>query len=59
MTGGVTILTKELKKSEIALAAVQETRFNKDRTYFSSKDYQFYWSSNSTLHGFGTAFVVA
>ena len=59
MTGGVRILTREIKKVGIAIAAVQENRFNKDTIYFSSKDYQFYYSSNSTHHVFGTAFVVA
>ena len=58
-TGGARILTNELKKLKVAVAAVQETRYNKDTQLFNTNGYNFYCSSNSTAHVLGTAFLVA
>lgn len=52
------MLINELRKLGVEIAAIQETRFNKDTTTFTSNGYTFYCSSKSTHHVFGTAFVV-
>ncbi len=58
-TGGVRILTDELKKRNVAVVAVQETRWTKATQNFTSNGYNIYCSSNSNDHALGTAFLVA
>ena len=57
--GATRILTDELKKLRISVAAVQETRWPKTTQYFTSNGYQIYCSSNRDDHVLGTAFLVA
>jgi hypothetical protein len=50
---------KELREYKIAIAAIQETRWNKLTTQaFTSNGYNIYTSSLANNHEFGTAFVV-
>jgi hypothetical protein len=49
----------ELTKYKIAIAAIQETRWNKlTPQAFTSNGYNIYTSSLANNHGFGTAFLV-
>jgi hypothetical protein len=57
--GGLRIMINELKKYKIALAAIQETMWNKlTPKAFTSNGYNIYTSSLANNHGFGTAFLV-
>ena len=59
-TGGLRILTNELQKCNIDIAAIQETNWNKTTpTTFTSNKFNIYTSSNRQQHVFGTAFAVA
>jgi exonuclease III len=56
---GLSITINELKKFKIAIAAIQETRWNKFTPQaFTSNGYNIYTSSLANNHGFGTAFLV-
>jgi exonuclease III len=58
-TGGLRITINELRKYKIAIAAIQETRWNKFTPQaFTSNGYNIYTSSLANNHGFGTAFLV-
>jgi hypothetical protein len=53
------ITINELRKYKIAIAATQETRWNKFTPQaFTSNGYNIYTSSLANNHGFGTAFLV-
>ena len=57
--GGLRMTINELRKYKIAIAAIQETRWNKDTPQaFARLGYNVYSSSHSTKHEFGTAFFV-
>jgi exonuclease III len=57
--GGLRITINELRKYKIAIAAIQETRWNKFTPQaFTSNGYNIYTSSLANNHGFGTAFLV-
>jgi exonuclease III len=57
--GGLRITINELRKYKIAIAAIQETRWNKFTAQdFTSNVYNIYTSSLANNHGFGTAFLV-
>ena len=58
-TGGVRILADELRKRNVSVAAIQETRWTKATQNFTSNGYNIYCSSNRNDHVLGTAFVVA
>lgn len=57
--GAIRILTDELARYRVAIAAVQETRWTNQTQNFNSNGYNIYCSSNSVNHVFGTAFLVA
>jgi exonuclease III len=58
-TGGLRITINELRKYKIAIAAIQETRWNKFTPQaFTSNGYNIYTSSLANNHVFGTAFLV-
>jgi hypothetical protein len=58
-TGGLRITINELRKYKIALAAIQETRWNKFTPQaYTSNGYNIYSSSLANNHGLGTAFLV-
>jgi NACalpha-BTF3-like transcription factor len=57
--GGLRIPINELRKYKIAIAAIQETRWDKlTPQAFTSNGYNIYTSSLANNHGFGTAFLV-
>jgi exonuclease III len=57
--GGLRITINELRKYKIAIAAIQETRWNKFTPQaFTSNGYNIYTSSLANNHGFGTTFLV-
>jgi hypothetical protein len=57
--GGLRITINELRKYKIAIAAIQETRWNKlTPQAFTSNDYNINTSSLANYHEFGTAFLV-
>jgi hypothetical protein len=57
--GDLRITINKLKKYKIAIAAIQETRWNKLTSQaFTSNGYNIYTSSLANNHGFGTAFLV-
>jgi hypothetical protein len=58
-TGGLRITINELRKYKIAIAAIQETRWNKSTPQaFTSNGYNIYTSSFANNHEFWTAFLV-
>jgi hypothetical protein len=57
--GGLRITINELRKYKVAIAAIQETRWNKlTPKTFTSNGYNIYTSSLVNNHEFGTAFLV-
>jgi exonuclease III len=57
--GGLRITINELRKYKIAIAAIQETRWDKlTPQAFTSNGYDIYTSSLANNQGFGTAFLV-
>jgi exonuclease III len=58
-TGGLRMTINELRKNKIAIAAIQETRWNKSTPQaFMSSKYNIYTSSQTNKHEFGVAFFV-
>jgi hypothetical protein len=56
---GLRFTINELRNYKIAIAAIQETRWNKlILRAFTSNGYNIYTSSLANNHGFGTAFLV-
>jgi hypothetical protein len=57
--GGLRITINELRNYKIAIAAIQETRWNKFTPQaFTSNGYNIYTSSLANNHEFGAAFLV-
>jgi hypothetical protein len=57
--GSLCITINELRKYKIAIAAIQETRWNKlNPQTFTSNGYNIYTSSLANNHEFGTVFLV-
>jgi hypothetical protein len=57
--GGLRIRIIELRKDNLAIAAIQKTRWNKFTPQaFTSNGYKIYTSSLANNHGFGTVFLV-
>jgi hypothetical protein len=57
--GGLRIKINELRKYKIAIAAIQETRWNKSTPQaFTSNGHNIYTSSLANNHEFGTTFLV-
>jgi hypothetical protein len=56
---GHRIMINEIRKYKIAIAAIQETRWNKSTPQaFASDGYNIYTSSLANYHEFGTTFLV-